>query len=207
MRAPRTACGHMLEVDMPSVCPGHAGMEAAIANLLEPGQKVVVGNKGIWGARVADLCSRYGGAARAPAHGCRCTPLAALLAADVMCKALLSVRRAQVGSARTGTGRRMHVGGHAQQMYVMVAPQQPGTTQLVGGGSSAMMFHMTATRSWRLVSLGRVVCRRCGRAEEGGGQDLRPEGAHHSAGGAQTRAAVPLPGGEQHRRAPEPRSE
>ena len=27
---------------------GHAGMEAAIANLVEPGETVVVGNKGIW---------------------------------------------------------------------------------------------------------------------------------------------------------------
>jgi len=35
-------------------------MEAAIANLLEPGEKIVVGNKGIWGARVCDLSERYG---------------------------------------------------------------------------------------------------------------------------------------------------
>ena len=27
---------------------GHAGMEMAIANLVEPGETVVVGNKGIW---------------------------------------------------------------------------------------------------------------------------------------------------------------
>lgn len=27
---------------------GHAGMEMAIANLLEPGEKIVVGNNGIW---------------------------------------------------------------------------------------------------------------------------------------------------------------
>ncbi|GBF94809.1 hypothetical protein Rsub_07981 [Raphidocelis subcapitata] len=40
---------------------GHAGMEAAIANLLEPGEKIIVGNKGIWGQRVADLAARYGG--------------------------------------------------------------------------------------------------------------------------------------------------
>ncbi|KAK9843347.1 hypothetical protein WJX74_010741 [Apatococcus lobatus] len=39
---------------------GHAGMEACIANLIEPGEKIVVGNKGIWGARVTDLASRYG---------------------------------------------------------------------------------------------------------------------------------------------------
>ncbi|KAF8062065.1 Agxt [Scenedesmus sp. PABB004] len=40
---------------------GHAGMEAAIANLLEPGEKIIVGNAGIWGERVADLSARYGG--------------------------------------------------------------------------------------------------------------------------------------------------
>jgi len=40
---------------------GHAGMEAAIANLLEPGDKIIVGNAGIWGERVADLSARYGG--------------------------------------------------------------------------------------------------------------------------------------------------
>ena len=40
---------------------GHAGMEAAIANLVEPGDKVVVGTAGIWGSRVADLSQRYHG--------------------------------------------------------------------------------------------------------------------------------------------------
>ena len=40
---------------------GHAGMEAAIANLLEPNETIVVGNKGIWGQRVNDLSERYGG--------------------------------------------------------------------------------------------------------------------------------------------------
>lgn len=39
---------------------GHAGMEASIANLLEPGEKIIVGNAGIWGARVADLSDRFG---------------------------------------------------------------------------------------------------------------------------------------------------
>ena len=39
---------------------GHAGMEAAIANLVEPGETVVVGNKGIWGTRVVDMAERFG---------------------------------------------------------------------------------------------------------------------------------------------------
>lgn len=37
-------------------------MEAVIANLLEPGETIVVGNHGIWGERVIDLSQRYGGA-------------------------------------------------------------------------------------------------------------------------------------------------
>jgi alanine-glyoxylate transaminase/serine-glyoxylate transaminase/serine-pyruvate transaminase len=40
---------------------GHAGMEAAVANLLEPGDKIIVGVNGIWGERVSDLAERYGG--------------------------------------------------------------------------------------------------------------------------------------------------
>ncbi|KAF6260634.1 pyridoxal phosphate-dependent transferase [Scenedesmus sp. NREL 46B-D3] len=40
---------------------GHAGMEAAVANLLEPGEKIIVGVNGIWGERVADLAGRYQG--------------------------------------------------------------------------------------------------------------------------------------------------
>jgi alanine-glyoxylate transaminase/serine-glyoxylate transaminase/serine-pyruvate transaminase len=36
-------------------------MEAVIANLLEPGDKIIVGNNGIWGERVADLAERYQG--------------------------------------------------------------------------------------------------------------------------------------------------
>ena len=43
---------------------GHAGMETVIANLLEPGDKIIVGNNGIWGSRVCDLAGRYNGEAR-----------------------------------------------------------------------------------------------------------------------------------------------
>ncbi len=44
---------------------GHAGMEAAVASLIEPGETILVGNTGIWGARAAELASRYGGGLRA----------------------------------------------------------------------------------------------------------------------------------------------
>ncbi|KAK9818420.1 hypothetical protein WJX72_012441 [[Myrmecia] bisecta] len=39
---------------------GHSGMEAAVSNLLEPGETIIVGNKGIWGERVVDMAGRYG---------------------------------------------------------------------------------------------------------------------------------------------------
>ena len=39
-------------------------MEAAIANMLEPGETIVVGNNGIWGQRVCDIAERYGGMMR-----------------------------------------------------------------------------------------------------------------------------------------------
>ncbi|KAL4426055.1 hypothetical protein ABPG77_007851 [Micractinium sp. CCAP 211/92] len=39
---------------------GHSGMEMAIANLLEPGEKIIVGNNGIWGTRVCDMAERFG---------------------------------------------------------------------------------------------------------------------------------------------------
>lgn len=39
---------------------GHSGMESCIANLLEPGEKIIVGNNGIWGSRVVDMAGRYG---------------------------------------------------------------------------------------------------------------------------------------------------
>ncbi|KAL4438458.1 hypothetical protein ABPG77_000106 [Micractinium sp. CCAP 211/92] len=40
---------------------GHAGMEMALANLVEPGDTVLVGVNGIWGERAADMAERLGG--------------------------------------------------------------------------------------------------------------------------------------------------
>ncbi|KAJ9506335.1 pyridoxal phosphate-dependent transferase [Haematococcus lacustris] len=40
---------------------GHAGMEMCIANLVEPGDRVIVGNAGIWGERVAEMTQRFRG--------------------------------------------------------------------------------------------------------------------------------------------------
>ncbi len=39
---------------------GHAGMEAALVNLIERGDVVLVGVNGIWGERASDLARRLG---------------------------------------------------------------------------------------------------------------------------------------------------
>lgn len=39
---------------------GHAAMEAAVANLLEPGDVALVCQNGIWGQRLADMIERNG---------------------------------------------------------------------------------------------------------------------------------------------------
>ncbi len=52
-RAPQYAC-------LPLPGPGTAGMEAAIMNLLEPGQAVVVAVNGVFGRRMAEMAERAG---------------------------------------------------------------------------------------------------------------------------------------------------
>ncbi|XP_066993748.1 alanine--glyoxylate aminotransferase [Anabrus simplex] len=39
---------------------GHGGMEAAMCNLIEPGDTVLIAVNGIWGERAADMAGRYG---------------------------------------------------------------------------------------------------------------------------------------------------
>ena len=39
---------------------GHAGMEAAFVNLVEPGDRVLVLQSGIWGRRAKDVAERCG---------------------------------------------------------------------------------------------------------------------------------------------------
>ena len=39
---------------------GHGGMEAAMSNLIEPGDIVLIAIHGIWGQRAADMAVRYG---------------------------------------------------------------------------------------------------------------------------------------------------
>ncbi len=49
------------ELTIPVSGTGSAGMEAALCNLIEPGDRCVVCVNGVFGGRMADVCSRYGG--------------------------------------------------------------------------------------------------------------------------------------------------
>mmetsp|Transcript_31341 Transcript_31341/g.43476 ORF Transcript_31341/g.43476 Transcript_31341/m.43476 type:complete len:409 (+) Transcript_31341:205-1431(+) len=55
---------YLMQTDSKYTCAisgsGHMAMEASIANLLEPGEKILVGENGTWGIRVADLSARFG---------------------------------------------------------------------------------------------------------------------------------------------------
>jgi alanine-glyoxylate transaminase/serine-glyoxylate transaminase/serine-pyruvate transaminase len=55
---------YMFQTESPYTClisgTGHAGMEAAVANLCEPGETILIINTGIWGVRAAELSRRYG---------------------------------------------------------------------------------------------------------------------------------------------------
>ena len=49
------------ELTIPVSGTGSAGMEAAVCNLVEPGDRCVVCVNGVFGGRLADVCGRYGG--------------------------------------------------------------------------------------------------------------------------------------------------
>lgn len=43
---------------------GHGGMEAALCNIIEEGDVILMGVTGLWGHRAADMATRYGGDVR-----------------------------------------------------------------------------------------------------------------------------------------------
>jgi alanine-glyoxylate transaminase / serine-glyoxylate transaminase / serine-pyruvate transaminase len=49
------------ELTIPVSATGSAGMEAAVCNMVAPGDRCVVCVNGVFGARLADVCGRYGG--------------------------------------------------------------------------------------------------------------------------------------------------
>ncbi len=56
----RTLFGTANELTLPISATGSAGMEAALVNLLEPGDAVVVGVHGVFGGRMAEVARRAG---------------------------------------------------------------------------------------------------------------------------------------------------
>ena len=40
---------------------GHSGMEAGIANLMEPGDTILLINQGVWGTKASEMARRYRG--------------------------------------------------------------------------------------------------------------------------------------------------
>jgi alanine-glyoxylate transaminase/serine-glyoxylate transaminase/serine-pyruvate transaminase len=57
----RSVMGTRNRLTLPISGTGSAGMEAAITNLVEPGDRVVVGIHGVFGGRLAELVRRQGG--------------------------------------------------------------------------------------------------------------------------------------------------
>ncbi|MDR1778137.1 MAG: YceD family protein [Desulfovibrio sp.] len=56
----RAVCGTANEVTMPMSGTGSAGMEACFVNLVEKGDKALILQNGVFGARMADVASRLG---------------------------------------------------------------------------------------------------------------------------------------------------
>lgn len=52
------------EVTLCVSASGHGGMEAALCNLIEPGDRVLFGVTGLWAHRASDMAKRYGGDCR-----------------------------------------------------------------------------------------------------------------------------------------------
>ena len=57
----RRVFGTENRLTLPVSGTGTAGMEAALANVIEPGDGVVIGVKGYFGERIADIATRCGG--------------------------------------------------------------------------------------------------------------------------------------------------
>ena len=56
----RDLFGTQNTMTLPLSATGSAGMEACLVNLLEPGDEIVVGVAGVFGARMCDVASRAG---------------------------------------------------------------------------------------------------------------------------------------------------
>ena len=97
----RDLFGTTNEFTLPLSATGSAGMEACLANLLEPGDEIVVGIAGVFGLRMCDVSERIG--ARVTRVE---TPFGTPLPDDAMAEAIARVRPKVVAfvHAETSTG-------------------------------------------------------------------------------------------------------
>ncbi|CAL5222062.1 g4362 [Coccomyxa viridis] len=110
---------------------GHSGMEAAIANMLEPGETIVVGNNGIWGQRVCEIAERYGGK---------------VINAEVPAGAALSLRKIEDELERNKPA----------VLFLCQGESSTGAHQALGGVAEACRKHDTILVVDTVCSLGAV---------------------------------------------------
>jgi alanine-glyoxylate transaminase/serine-glyoxylate transaminase/serine-pyruvate transaminase len=94
-------------ISLPVSGTGHSGMEAGIANLVEPGDKAIVGIAGFFGGRIAELAERWGAdVVRVEAEWGTHVPVEALFEAHA---ANPDARLLAVVHAETSTGMRQPI--------------------------------------------------------------------------------------------------
>ena len=66
-------CRYLMQTESRYICllgaSGHSGMEAGIANLMEPGETILLINQGVWGTKASTIARRYGGELLADKEG------------------------------------------------------------------------------------------------------------------------------------------
>ena len=99
------------QLTVPISGTGSAGMEACIANLVEPGDRVVVGCNGYFGGRLSEMATRYGGKVQRLVK-----PWGEVFDLDELAAALAEQRPAMLGlvHAETSTGARQPLDGVAE---------------------------------------------------------------------------------------------
>jgi len=98
----RQLFGTRNELTLPISGTGSAGLEACLVNLIEPGDRVVVGVNGVFGGRLADVAARAGAEVSA-VHA----PWGSIVTADQIREALREVGKAKLVAivhAETSTG-------------------------------------------------------------------------------------------------------
>jgi alanine-glyoxylate transaminase / serine-glyoxylate transaminase / serine-pyruvate transaminase len=118
------------KVTIPVSGTGSAAMEAAIANTVEPGDRVVVGVNGYFGERMVDMATRYGGQVVRMEK-----PWGQVFDLDEIKKVMKEHRPAVLGliHAETSTGARQPLEGVANLCHEMDCLLVVDTVTSLGG--------------------------------------------------------------------------